>query len=191
MGPRSNRDIAMTGHQVVTRKRTLAPLTPVNSSDIIAPSRPLLVTSPEPLAVAKPFDHLKDLSRKVLGKGVESAAQEAATERFEDEQALAQRVIKAAGETIDLADQLAADGNPHKQRLAAIIKDSVIGAVEEKQTGRPQAEEARKPIEASPFAVSSKPSGPSLPDSPPTASLPAPTKPKKRGRGRPRKEPEG
>jgi hypothetical protein len=138
-----------------------------------------------------PLDHLKDLHRKVFTKGQEAVAQEQATEHFEDEQALAQRVMKAAVETIDLADQLAADGNPHKQRLAALIKNSVVGAVEERETGRQQAEEAREPVEAGPFAVSSTPSGPSLPDSPPTASLPGPSEPPKKKRGRPPKHPKG
>ena len=40
-----------------------------------------------------PLDRLKDLHKKVFVKGQEAVAQEEATERFEDEQALAQRVL--------------------------------------------------------------------------------------------------
>lgn len=138
-----------------------------------------------------PLDRLKDLHKKVFVKGQEAVAQEEATERFEDEQALTQRVLKAATDTIDLADKLAADGNPHKQRLAALIKNKVVGAVEEQDTERQQAEKVREPIEASPFAVSLRPSEPSLPGSPPTASLPAPTEPPPKKRGRPPKHPKG
>lgn len=137
-----------------------------------------------------PLDRLKDLHRKVFTKGQEAVAKEQATEHFEDDQALAQRVMKAAVETIDLAEQLAADGNPHKQRLAAIIKNSVVGAVEERESGRQQAEKEREPIEAGPFVGSSTPSEQSLPDSRPTASLPGTSGPPKKKRGRPPKNPQ-
>lgn len=137
-----------------------------------------------------PLDRLKDLHKKVFVKGQEAVAQEEATERFEGEQALNKRLLKAATDTFDLADQLAKDGDPHKQKLAALIKNRVVGAVEGREE-RHQAEEAREPIEASPFAVSLKPSEPSLPGSPPTASLPAPSEPPKKKRGRPPKLPKG
>jgi|GEM_PF-7082053 len=133
-------------------------------------------------------DRLKDIYRKVFVKGQEAIADEQATERFEDEQALNQRMLKAATDTIDLADKLATDGNPHKQRLAALIQRRVIGAIEDQDAERQRAEEAREPIEASPFADSSNSSERSLPGSPPVASLPSPEPPPKRGPGRPRKE---
>lgn len=136
------------------------------------------------------LDRLKDLHKRVFLKGQEAVAQEEATVRYEDEQTLNQRLLKAASDTIDLADQLAADGSPHKQRLAALIKNKVVGAVEEREGDRRQAEKAREPIEASPFASSSNASERSLPGSPPTASLPAPTEPPKKKRGRPPKHPE-
>lgn len=140
--------------------------------------------------MGKPFDHLKELGRKVLGRGVEAAAREEATERFEDDQALSQRILRAAGETFDLADQFAADGDPHKKEFAALIKDRVMGTMKDGDAERHRAEGAREPLEASPFAGNSRPSaanstpsGPSLPASPPAASLPGPTgQPKKRGR---------
>lgn len=140
--------------------------------------------------MADPRDHLKDLHKHVFVKGQEAEAQQNATERFEDEQALAQRVLRAATDTIDLADKLAADGNPHKQRLAALIKNKVVGAVEEREEERHRAVKEREPVEASPFhdnppqLSSSKNSEPSLPGSPPTASLAGPTEPLKKKRGR-------
>lgn len=132
-------------------------------------------------------DRLKDIRERVFVQGQETEALKDATDRFEDEQALAQRLLRAASDTIDLADKLAADGNPHKQRLAALIKNKVVGAVEQREEGRHQAVKEREPIEASPFLSSSKNSEPSLPGSPPTTSLPGPAEPLKKKRGRPPK----
>src|SRR4051794_2637207 len=139
--------------------------------------------------MSNPLDRLKDLHKKVFVKGQEAVAQEVATEHFEDQQARTQRAAKVAAETIDLADQLAADGNPHKQRLAALIKNSVIGAVEQVANGRHEAEEAREALEADPFSGGSPPSEMSLPGSTPKALPQEPTEPPKRRPGRPRKHP--
>ena len=100
-------------------------------------------------------------------------------------------VTLEASDTLDLASQLEADGDPHKQRLAAIVKKSVVGAVEGREQERQRAEEARQPLEASPFVASSNPSVPNSPASTPSASLPAPAESQRKKRGRPPKRANG
>jgi hypothetical protein len=110
-----------------------------------------------------------------------------------------QQAGKAAADTIDLANKLAADNDPHKQRLAALIKDHVEGGMKQVLTGQLPAEEVRAIESDHPFSENSEPSRASLPATPrplPTPKplphtpppLPAPTA--KRGRGRPRKHPQ-
>ncbi len=141
---------------------------------------------------ANPFDSLKALHRKIFVKGQEAVAQEVAAERLEDQQVLTRRAGQVAAETIDFADELAADGNPHKQRLAALIKDSVVGAVEEHvATGRHEAKEERGAIVADPFLGGSPPLETSLPGSLAKALPHESTEPPKRGRGRPPKHAKG
>lgn len=134
----------------------------------------------------KPF--LKALHEKIFVKGQEAVAQEVATEYFEEQQLLTGRVAKAAAETLDLADRLATDDDPHRRRLANLIKDNVLGAVEQATVAKPAAER-REPLEASPFSGGSNPSSLSLPSSPPLALPHEPTEPPKPRRGRPRKDP--
>ena len=121
-------------------------------------------------------------------------AQEADTELFEERTALLQRVTTAAAETHDLADRLAADESPHKQRLAARLRQAVDAAYDEATTGPHLAGEARGAVEADPFVNGSQPSlngsTPSeltLPSTPPKALPSVPPEPSKRKRGRPRK----
>ena len=121
-------------------------------------------------------------------------AQEADAELFEEKTALLQRVTTAAAETHDLADRLAADSNPHKQRLAARLRQAVDAAYDEATTGPHHAGEARGAVEASPFVNGSQPSlngstpsETSLPGSMPKALPQPPTEAAKRKRGRPPK----
>lgn len=62
------------------------------------------------------------------------------TVRVEDELAFTQRVAKVAAELLDVADQFTEHGNPHKVRLVALIRDSVISAAEELTKERPRRE---------------------------------------------------
>ncbi len=139
-----------------------------------------------------PFDSLKALHRKIFVKEQEAIAQEVAADRFVDQRDMNSRVAKAAAQTIDLVNELAADGNPHKQRVAAIINDTVVHAVEQHvANGGHAVQEERGAVEADPFSgplsgSSTPTSEKSLPDSP-TKALPHPTEPPKRGRGRPPK----
>lgn len=141
-----------------------------------------------------PLEGLKDISKRLLKRGVEVVAQETDTELFEERTALLQRVTTAAAETHDLADRLEADASPHKQRLAARLRQAVDAAYDEATTGPHRAGEARGAVEADPFANGSQPSlngstpsEPSLPGPTPKALPPAPAEPPRRKRGRPRK----
>jgi hypothetical protein len=139
-----------------------------------------------------PLDKLKDLRREGYVKGQEAVAREVATQDLTDRQAQMRQAAKVAAETIDLANELAKDGDPHKQRLAALIKDAAVGVADQLAAG-PVPQEGREAIEETPFSSSgsSQPSATSLPGSTPKA-LPheAPETPPKRGRGRPRKHPQ-
>ncbi len=93
--------------------------------------------------------------------------------------------------TLDQADRLAQSGDPHKAKLAALLKERIVGAVDEMTSGRPPAEEAREAAQASPLLESSGPSATSLPSSPPKELEHRPTEPPKKKRGRPPKNGKG
>jgi hypothetical protein len=137
------------------------------------------------------LDELKDLHRKMYVKGQEAVADEVAAKEYADRQELYKQGLQVAAETIELANEMAKDGDPHKQELAARLKTHVVGTVTEVMTGRPGAEGARGAQGASPFSPSgpSTPSGTSLPGSTTPKGLPhEPTGPPRRKRGRPPKE---
>ncbi len=138
-----------------------------------------------------PLDGLKDFHRKEYVKGQEAVADEVAAKEYADRQKLYQQGLQVAAETIELATQMAKDGDPHKQELAARLKTHVVGTVTEVMTGRPQAGEARGAQGASPFLPSepSPPSETSLPSSTPRGLPHEPTEPARRKRGRPPKSP--
>ena len=135
------------------------------------------------------YDRIKKLHHDAFLKGQEVIAHLTRAEDFTASQDVTQKAMKAAAETINLANELAADNDPHKKRLALLIKDSVVGAAEDVATG-PLPAEGRKAIEAdSPFSGNSPSSRTSLPDS--TKALPhTPPPPARRGPGRPRKHPQ-
>jgi hypothetical protein len=139
------------------------------------------------------YDRLKNLHRGEFLRGQAAIAHETAVEDFTTSQDVTQKALKAAAETIKLANELAADNDPHIKRLALLIKDSVVGAAGEVATG-PLPAEGRKAIEAdSPFSENSEPSRTSLPNSTSTSPKPlplTPPPPAKRGPGRPRKHPQ-
>ncbi len=137
------------------------------------------------------FDPIKALHRRLFLRFQEAIGHQVATEQFVDQRDLSERVARAANQAIDLVDELAADGNPHKQRVAVIMKDTVVRAVEEHfATGRHEPQEGGgAAIEADPFPPGGSPpsSETSLPGSLAKALPLASSEPPKRGRGRPPK----
>lgn len=140
-----------------------------------------------------PFERLKRLYQEAFVMGQEMVAQEQAAKDVMENQSVIQEAAKAAKDTIDLANELAADNDPHKKRLAALIKDYAVGGVEQVTTDRLPAEEGRVIEAGSPFSGDSQSSRARLPDSPKPLPLtpPPPPQPPRRGPGRPRKRPQG
>ena len=132
------------------------------------------------------FEWRKKFHEKEYQKGQEGVAEDLAAQDAEARQKRLQRVATVAEETIDQANQLAADGDPHKQQLAALLKAAAVGAVQQAKTGQLPAE-GRGAVEADPFSNTSPPSETSLPGSTPKALPHEQTEPPKRKRGRPRK----
>jgi hypothetical protein len=141
--------------------------------------------------MADDLDPLKSLHEASFVEGQRAVAKDVAARRFEEKLRTLGKVGQAAAETLDQADRLAQGGDPHKRKLATLIKESVVGAVDEMTTGRPSAEEAREAVQASPLLESSGPSATSLPSSTPKELENTPVEPPKRGRGRPPKNPKG
>src|SRR4051794_14229542 len=112
-------------------------------------------------------DPLDPLHEGSFLEGQRAVAKQVSARRFEEQLKTLGHVGQMAAETLDQADQLAQGGDPHKQRLAALIKNSVVGAVDEMTTGRPRAEEARGAVEASPLSDGSTSSMATLPGSMP------------------------
>lgn len=142
----------------------------------------------------EPVSPLKKLHQDTFYLGQEAEAREAALEFLKS---LADRATKLSIETLEMADKLAADGDPHKKLIAGTIKDRVVMAFNEIASGRPsQGAEGGDAQRATPFSNSSprsettseRLSGPSPAPEPKTLSQPAPT-PRKRGRP-PKKRPE-
>ena len=133
-------------------------------------------------------EEIKAVHVEAFLAGQKAVAQQKATEDFVGMQRLAQEAAKTAIETIDLANELSADEDPHKRRLATRIKDFVAGAIDAVVEGRVPAEPG-KAIEESPFSENSASSKTSLPTSPKALPSTPPPSPKRKP-GRPRKLPQ-
>lgn len=120
-------------------------------------------------------------------KGQEAVAADVAAREALARQARLKEIGVVAAETINQANELAADGDPHKRQLAELIKNAAIGVVKQTEAGHLPAGGGRLD-ELDPFSSSSDGSGTSLPSSKSKALPVEPPKPK-RGRGRPRKNP--
>lgn len=135
------------------------------------------------------FEWRKKFHEQEYQKGQEGIAEEMAAKDAEERQKRLQQVVKLAGETIDQANELATDDDPHKRELAELLKDAALGVVKQAKAGRIPAE-GRGALEADPFSGGSSTSETSLPGTTPPKALPhEPTEPPKRGPGRPRKHP--
>ena len=145
------------------------------------------------------FDFLKKLYEGAFLWATRRIAQQQAAHGLTENLEVMQQAATAAAETIDLANKLAAGNDPHKQRLAALIKDYAQGGMRQVVTGQLPAD-GRLAIEADhPFSENSEPSRASLPATPrplptpkplPHTPPPLPPPTAKRGRGRPRKHPQ-
>lgn len=106
----------------------------------------------------------KKFNEREYQKGLESVAEDVAGKDAAERQAILREVGQQAAETINLANELAADKDPHKAKLAALLKDAAIGAVDAVKKGQlPQ--EGGEASKALPFSDSSNDSTPSSPES--------------------------
>lgn len=136
---------------------------------------------------------LKAIYRRLVIQGQEAAAKEFAVEILEDQTALAARTAKAAGEILDLADKFEEGGNPHKRRVAELLRTGLIRTLETMEgvaTGQTTPEEGGKTGQALPLSSGSNSSNGSLHGSTPNA-LESPQKPLPKKRGRPHKDKSG
>ena len=143
------------------------------------------------------FEFLRRLAEGVFLRGQHSIAQRQAAHDLSENLGVVQQAAKAAAETMELADQLAAGNDPNKQRLAALIKDYANEGMKQVLTGQLSAKEVMAIEAQHPFSENSEPSRASLPGTPKPLPTPEPSRPTpppqpgtgKRGRGRPRKSP--
>jgi hypothetical protein len=137
-----------------------------------------------------PLDPMKDLHRNEFLKGQEAVAGERAAQDAKERLEQTKEVLRLASDTIDFANEMAKDGDPHKTLLANLIKDRVAGVAEQVVNGKANeaasVAEGRGALEVSPLFDSSGNSGHSetrLPEPEAKALTQQPQKPK---RGRPR-----
>lgn len=135
------------------------------------------------------LDPLKPLHEASFVEGQRAVAKDAAARRLEEQLKTLGKVGQVAAETLDQAERLAEDGDPHKRKLADVIKNGIIGAVDDAANGRHPAGEAREAVSATPLSSSSSTaSRESLPASTPERpGQGALEPPPKRKRGRPPK----
>ena len=143
------------------------------------------------------FAFLKKMYERAFLLGTRWITQEQAAHGLAENLKVLDQAATAAAGTIDLANKLATDNDPHKQRLAALIKDYAEDGMNQVLTGQLPAKEVMA-IEADhPFSEISEPSRASLPGTPKPLPTPEPSRSTpppqpgtgKRGRGRPRKSP--
>jgi sulfite reductase alpha subunit-like flavoprotein len=125
-------------------------------------------------------DTLDNLHERAFIDGQSTVAQRRAAKQMIQRMRATGEAGKAAAEAIDLANQLAADGDPHKKKIAEALKNSLSGGVERMTT--PEGEEGSPAALADPFSSNApskslEASGSSSNGS--TSNLP---QPKKRGR---------
>ena len=135
-------------------------------------------------------DSLKDLHEQTFAEGQKAVAKKYIAQLFEEEAELAKRAGEVASEVVDLATEIAADGNPHKEQIARILQDGLVKALKAMQRvgdGDLSVEERRRAVEkARPFSVDSKPSEtPSLNGPPPLSETSSQSEEDRPKRGRP------
>ena len=104
------------------------------------------------------LEPLKPLHEASFVEGQEAVAKDVTAQRIKELAKSLGQVGDVVAETLDQADRIAQSGDPHKQKLAAYMKEGLLGAMSQMTSGRPPAEEARGAAQASPLLESSGPS---------------------------------
>lgn len=140
-------------------------------------------------------DPLLGMHRRVFEQGQETIAKQVEVELMEKQAALLTRMADAAGEAIDAANRLGADGDPYKQRIARVLKAGIERSIErvtEISGEQGMQGEAVGALPDTPFSGDSVPSGMRSPSElPPRPALTQDSgaEPPRRGPGRPKKQP--
>src|SRR4051794_30602249 len=100
-------------------------------------------------------DPLKEIHGRSFVEGQDALAKQLSAKRMSEHVATTEKVVDIAAEAVDLADQLAADGNPHKKRLAELLKDTAVKAAEQLAAGGQKLEEGAAAAAADPFSPAS------------------------------------
>lgn len=138
--------------------------------------------------MSEPTNPHDEIHKRAFIRGQKAEADAKASEQFIERMQATQEALRAAGETIDLANQMAKDGDDHKRLIAELIKDTVAKAATQVAAGEPADVVGRRgAVEASPFfndsSTASQTSEPNSLNSPATRpALPEPAPAKKRGR---------
>jgi len=131
-------------------------------------------------------DPLKDIHGRSFVEGQDAIAKQVSAKRMTEHVAATGKAVGMAADAIDLADQLAVDGNPHKKQLAELLKDTAVEAAKRLAAEGQTLEDGVAAAAAAPFSNDSPSSLSSLEGSTPK-SLPHEQQPPKRPRGRPPK----
>lgn len=131
-------------------------------------------------------DPLEHIHGRSFIEGQDAIAKKVSAKRMSEHVAVTGKAVEMAADAIDLADQLAADGNPHKKRLAELLKETAVAAAKQLAAGGQKLEEGGAAVAADPFSPGSPSPSSTLEGSTPK-SLQQEQPPPKRPRGRPRK----
>jgi hypothetical protein len=135
-----------------------------------------------------PHDEWKEFHEELFERGQDAVGRDIAHQDAKRRVEQTQEILRMASDTIDIANEIAKDGDPHKQLLANLIKDKVAGVAKEVADGAAgRAAEGRGALEASPLSESSGNSEMSLDGSTAKVLAHEASEPSKRKRGRPPK----
>ncbi len=102
---------------------------------------------------AEPNEDLKRVYKQGYADGIKTVAHQEAAGQLIERTKAAVEAGEVAADGIDLADRLAADGNPHKRKIAEALKNALAGSVE--RMTAPEAAEGRSAVTADPFSSTS------------------------------------
>ena len=129
---------------------------------------------------AESNEDLKKVYKQGYADGVKTVAHQEAAGQLIERTKAAVEAGEVAAEGIDLADRLAADGNPHKRKIAEALKNALAGSVE--RMTAPEGAEGRSAVTADPFFSTSASKSLEASESSSDGSTTSSPQPKKRGR---------
>lgn len=133
----------------------------------------------------------EELHQDVFLQAQRALAQMLAAKHLKEQAKVLEEAIAVTERTIDLANEMAKDGDVHKVSVATSIKDSVKGALHHVVHGTSPLMGGREAVEATPFSESSIPSAQRLENLSPKQIGSEPPQTQQKRRGRPPKRSNG